>query len=136
MLVFLAVMNSVLNPALHSALRGETQCHAPPSRWRLGLQVASCLPVFCSSGTAGAINQSPPAPQFTPNVSVCESLTSNTAVQGCLIWSSGEGDTFVCLFLSLFWFVFADFLGQSRLTFSRRSIDSSGMSTSDLRGHF
>lgn len=61
-LVFLAVMNSVLNPVLHSALRCETQCHAPPSQSRLGLQVASCLPVFLSSGTAGAINQNPPPP--------------------------------------------------------------------------
>lgn len=60
LLVFLAVMNSVLNPALHSALRCETQCHTPPSESRLGLQVASCLPVFLSSGTAGAINQPPP----------------------------------------------------------------------------
>lgn len=61
-LVFLAVMNSVLNPVLHSALRCETQCHTPPSQSRLGLQVASCLPVFLSSGTAGAINQNPPPP--------------------------------------------------------------------------
>lgn len=94
---------------LHSALRCETQCHTPPSQSRLGLQVASCLPVFFSSGTAGAINQSPP--QFTPVVSVCEGLTSNTALQGCLLRSSGG--TLLCVF-----FLFPGFSEQSHLTFS------------------
>lgn len=49
------------------ALCSETQCHAPLSQSCLGLQVTSCLPVFPSSGTAGAINQLPPSPV----VSVC-----------------------------------------------------------------
>lgn len=55
-------MNSGLNSALHYALRSETQCHAPLSQSCLGLQVTSCLPVFLSSGTAGAINQRTPTP--------------------------------------------------------------------------
>ena len=49
------------------ALCSETQCCAPRSHLCLGLQVTSCLPVFPSSGTAGAINQLP----LSPVVSVC-----------------------------------------------------------------
>lgn len=47
-----------------------------------------------------SINCPPPTPpQFTPVVSVCEGLTSNTAVQGCLIGSSRG--TFYVFFLIL-----------------------------------
>lgn len=69
------------------ALCSETQCHAPLSQSCLGLQVTSCLPVFLSSGTAGAINQLPPA---NPAASVCPDLTTTaatTATSECLIWS-------------------------------------------------
>lgn len=66
-------MNSGLNSALHYALCCETQCHALLSQSCLGLQVTSCLPVFLSSGTAGAINQLP----LSPVVSVWPGLTTN-----------------------------------------------------------
>lgn len=82
-----------------AALSSETQCHEPLSQSCLGLQVTSCLPVFLSSGTAGAINQL----RLSPGVSVCSALlwpaphTTNTTTTLdclCLIWSVAPlGDT-------------------------------------------
>lgn len=81
------------------ALCSETQCHAPLSQSCLGLQVTSCLPVFLSSGTAGAINQLP----LSPVVSVCPGLTTTTT-SDCLICSvAPPGDTSQLLLTQMLW---------------------------------
>lgn len=59
------------------ALCSETQCHVPPSQSCLGLQVTSCLPVFLSSGTAGAINQPPSFSLALPRALLCPSARAD-----------------------------------------------------------
>lgn len=80
-------MNSGLNFVLHCGLRSETQCHTPPSRSCLGLQVASCLPVFLSSGTAGAINQLPP--ELAPSARVWPAPQQHKPVSSGLLLLQG-----------------------------------------------
>lgn len=85
--VFILFLKSEpLQLCAHRPEPSETQRHATLSPSCLGLQVTSCLPVFLSSGTAGAINQLP----LSPVVSVCPALTTTTTTtttSDCLIWS-------------------------------------------------
>lgn len=105
------------------ALCSETQCHAPLSQSCLGLQVTSCLPVFLSSGTAGAINQLP----LSPVVSVCpvrpprqqqhQTVSSGPSLlRGTLLHFYQHKCSYefiLCLFAG-----FLDGLSKSQLTFS------------------